>query len=777
MTTIRTMPDNTVQGRLLLHSVFVVLSCLVASAAWATPDPGAGNWSEWKAMDKGYTARKRLPPPKAIDGAVDRSTVKPVAARMSLPTGSVAEALWLRAPEDGLYRLTVAELLSLTGWQEKDLRKWLAKGGKLGLSVGGESVSWHYDVTTDALYFVGTGVRSMFATENAYRLEFGSKLASIMTVVDDVPPAPASPQPHASFVETRRLEQDLMNGEWALVDADADYWFWHHQLGGQTKTVALDLPGLAPLGAGELTVSLQGASSIGTWSVGDEHQVTASLKNAGGTVVASASASWSGFAAQTISVPFDQAQLSVSGNVLELRSESVGVQLLDYVDARYNRALEAVDGKLWLRHLGVGRHTISGFSSDSIAVIESPASSPLWRRDFAVAQAADGITYEVTFDAAAEADYLVVDLEVLGPLSAQVDQPSDLAKGSQHGADYLIVAPRSLEQTARALQDHRLQRFGNVEIAWIEDIFDEFNYGVEDAGAIERFLDFVHTKWRKTPQYVVLLGKGTLDHRDLQGFGDSLMPLLLTATPWGLTAADNRYFDVDDDGVAEFSYGRIPVRDDDEGLAYVAKLAAYEQQVPAPWMDRAVLAADNPDIAGDFPANTQELATFLADLAYTVNDYYAPPAADVRAGLTDPANWSSAFVGYDGHGSIIQIGDWTENFLSTADVPSLVSGDGNPVFAAFTCSAGNDSYPGWMSLAGELALKPDGGAIAALAPTGFSIDSEAHELGKTFVDALLGDHQPIGDAWREAQRFGQGAVSDFMLKMYQVTGDPAVMIP
>jgi len=78
---------------------------------------------------------------------------------------------------------------------------------------------------------------------------------------------------------------------------------------------------------------------------------------------------------------------------------------------------------------------------------------------------------------------------------------------------------------------------------------------------------------------------------------------------------------------------------------------------------------------------------------------------------------------------------------------------------------------------GELVRHGKGGAVAALAPTGLSLDSDAHVLNREFVRGLASDGRSLGEAWRESQARALGSVSPFMLEIYQVTGDPAVHLP
>jgi len=472
----------------------------------------------------------------------------------------------------------------------------------------------------------------------------------------------------------------------------------------------------------------------------------------------------------------DQSLLKPAGNVLKLASEIPDTfQYFNRVVVSYNRLMRAHEGRLWMKALPAEVHTVDGFGSEAIVVIEDPGTPEARRRkDITVSPSAGG-GYEVSFAAGRTADYLVSEASSALTPRVSADLPSRLdRKGNK--ADYLIIAPRTLSKTATALASYRGGRF-SVKIAWVEDIYDEFTHGRVDPAAVERFLSLVHRRWRRAPEYVALLGRGTLDHRDRKGYSDSLIPVLMTATPWGLYASDNRYADIDGDGVAEFALGRIPVSNDKEGLAYVKKLKAYEASPSGGWTGRAVVAADNPDNAGDFHAGSDVIAADLSAEGYTVRRAYHPDD-DLRGILTESATWASAYVNYVGHGSRMQLGSTSEGFLKSGDVPSLKNKVLLPLFAALTCSVGDDTYPGDDSVTGELVRHGAGGAVAALAPTGLSLDSDAHVLNRAFVRGLASDGRSIGEAWRESQAAGaRESISPFMLEIYQVTGDPAVHLP
>ena len=95
--------------------------------------------------------------------------------------------------------------------------------------------------------------------------------------------------------------------------------------------------------------------------------------------------------------------------------------------------------------------------------------------------------------------------------SIEEDTPSQW-RAPANGADYILIAHRSLWQAAQRLADYRRRQFLRVALVDVQDIYDEFSGGQVDAEAIRSFLAYAWSNWRPpAPGYVLLLGDGTFD--------------------------------------------------------------------------------------------------------------------------------------------------------------------------------------------------------------------------------------------------------------------------
>ncbi len=427
---------------------------------------------------------------------------------------------------------------------------------------------------------------------------------------------------------------------------------------------------------------------------------------------------------------------------------------------------------LWLHDVAEGTQQVTGFTGENIMVVESPAGSAVMREDVRIEADGSG-GWMVTFDTTAGADYLVAEVGALEAPSLTLATPSRLTK-RKNRANYLIIAPRDFEGTASALAKYRGKgkdkRFNHVEIVWLDEIYAEFSYGRVDPFAVHRFMERVK-KWRTKPSYVMIIGKGNLDQKKRMGYV-SYVPVVMTDTPWALAASDERL--LAGEGDAEFAIGRLPIRTNAEGMAYLDKLIDFESAKPGSVRPEAVLVADNWDSAGEFHYNSDLLADRLLDtLGFDfVTPLYHPDTA-VREAFIESDTWETGYVSYDGHGSTTQLGDHSEKFIMASDAENLLNSV-YPIFTALTCGAGDDTLPGVRSVTSALVLNPVGGAIVAFAPTGLSLDEEAQLMGNVFVDSLFGDNDTIGGAVHDAKSENMDIVSPFMRRIYTVIGEPSL---
>jgi hypothetical protein len=391
-------------------------------------------------------------------------------------------------------------------------------------------------------------------------------------------------------------------------------------------------------------------------------------------------------------------------------------------------------------------------------------------------------------------------------LQIEEDVPSDL-RGS-NGADYLIITHSDFWGNVGALADHRAGQGYATMVVDVQDIYDEFGYGLFGAPAIREFLAHAYQYWDPRPSYVLLVGDGNYDFKNYKGTGELnfVPPYLACVDPQMCEiAADNRYVCVSGtDNMPDMFLGRLPVKTADEADAVIDKILAYEASPPADWRRRTLFTADAPEIPGGIPypdvcssppANHFWcLSDYIADnylpspntaekVYYGLPPYTTPGA--VTTAIIDGINAGRLIVNYTGHGYYYYWG--SEKLLEQSPYPQhrqdlelLTNDEEFPLVVAMSCLLGHfahPSSPGFdVSCLSESLLRAEGkGAVATWAATGYGEAGGHKLLNSGFFTAVFTDGVlELGAAAAQAA-WGMSSYQ-YMVDQYVLFGDPAMRL-
>jgi hypothetical protein len=697
---------------------------------------------------------------------VRRSSVNAAKLQKNARAGN---ALKIAVKEKGFYYLDAATIGRRLGVSQNKVETGI-RNRNLLLSSGGRTITYLPAKGDTGLYFYGENIDSIYAAENIYLLT--KSKGPDMEYVHGGFPAPANGD--ETFIDTLHLEKNKYALTALYNDPEADYWLWDFAYGGQTgKTFDFYAPGAAGYGTALLKVNLKGATT--TAAVLDHH-VKVSLN---GTYIGESQ--WDGIEAHEFDLYFESSLLYEGGNTIEVTAVlnngvPYSIVHVNSFDLSYRRLYRAENGRLLCRGDGNPVITVTGFSSPNIKVFD--VTDP--KQPKLVTGTSIDPANGVSFIPAAPGNlyYILSPNGLYPPLSVVADKPSHLKK-RRNSAEYIVIAPEGLEVAAENLAHLRQNKGLETMVVELEDIYDEFSYGITTPAAIKDFIAYAFGSWNGNGlKYVVLAGEGTYDYKNNMGHGGCLVPPIMAPTPHGLFAADNRYGDVvGNDGVPEIAIGRLPVLTGAELQSYIDKMADYEGSAGA-WTGKVMMLADDPDKGGNFPVDSDYLASIFP--RYDVDKVYLPhfsTTEEARQRALNGFNEGALLVNYIGHAGLNRLAK--EGLLLSSDIPGLQNGDRLPLLTAFTCVVGRYAIPGYDSFSEEMLLKSNGGAAAVWAPTGASLNSQARQLAAGLFKALFQDQDKVlGDAVVKALRgyaltYGS---EPFIVDIYNLLGDPALEI-
>lgn len=438
---------------------------------------------------------------------------------------------------------------------------------------------------------------------------------------------------------------------------------------------------------------------------------------------------------------------------------------------------------------GACNYTVTGFSASvggyHVVDVSDPV-APVMLTDCVVSNTAG--SYKVVFgDSAPTARSYSV---VASAGAASVDRiervPFRNLADTSRQADYIVICPYAFRTSVYRLLKHRYLGGLSVAVAPIEDVYNEFSYGIVDAGAIKQFLGYAYHHWQTPePAYVLLAGDGTYNPKGNHGvLFDNVLPVHLGPSSWRWTSSDSWFAQVSgQDELIDLAIGRIPITSDAALGNVVNKILAYEAAIKAPgdWKTKATLVADNdPEgpVLKEFKSATEnKVAPHLNSAGFSKTTVYLDDNANVlTARSTIKSSFGRYLITFFGHGARHF---WTgEEIWRNIDIPGL-SNTVYPIVAMFTCQTGYFQDPFNDCIAEVMLEHSTGGAVACLGPSILAdIDYSAH-VADGFVGKLVSAGPVrLGDALVAGMTklFVFGNPFREELRAYHIFGDPATLV-
>ncbi len=391
-------------------------------------------------------------------------------------------------------------------------------------------------------------------------------------------------------------------------------------------------------------------------------------------------------------------------------------------------------------------------------------------------------------------------------------------RSATRAADYVIIyfdgdgnPAASFAAAASQLATHRKQHLylageappHQVLEVPISELYNQFSGGRQDPAAVRNFVRAaVRGNWAKAPAYLVLLGDGSYDYKNLTGKAAPGQPALYVPTyengyitgyalPY---ASEDWLFDADVDRfvLPDVAGGRLPVSDPATALRLVRdKVIAYDADPEhTEWKNRVCLVADDfyqgarPDPIthlldtvnleeNHLPGSFERVLVYLYKYPYGPGDTKPGATADLKRAIQEGV----LAVNYIGHGSPFKIAD--ESVLLNSDAETFTNLQRTGLFVAASCDVAKFSDPAIASLGERLLLHTGGGSIAIVAATELGFAGANVALNRTLYDLLFrrndtepGFPTPIGLALQVAKSLFPNENS----RRYPLLGDPGTVL-
>ena len=337
-------------------------------------------------------------------------------------------------------------------------------------------------------------------------------------------------------------------------------WIWQRIFAGELVSFSFRLENYAPSSKPYiLVINVRGITKD---SVSPDHHVASRLNG-----MALCDVCFDDVKEVSHKVAIPENSLLNGDNELVIQSMGdTGAQLdaiyFDWFEVFYSRNFTAVNNQFQFNSTnstqqGLVSFELSDFEQDSMIIYDL---TNLVRLDGFILTEVNG-KYTVAFSDSIEklTYYLAAGIEsIKKPDRILLDNPSDLHDENQQ-AEYVIITHRKFWQQAMQLAEYRQQDqcLSSIVID-IEDILDEFNFGLMDPLASRWFLQYASKFWQSPkPRFVLFFGDASWDFKNnsASSFKNNYVPT------FGNPVSDNRLVSIDgeSDFLPDLFTGRCPV--------------------------------------------------------------------------------------------------------------------------------------------------------------------------------------------------------------------------
>jgi len=479
---------------------------------------------------------------------------------------------------------------------------------------------------------------------------------------------------------------------------------------------------------------------------------------------------------------------------------------LDYFEIRYQKELKAFNDNLIFYSkdtTSLIQYTLNGFSNSNIFVFDVTDYANIEIVTNPIQQSGGQFIFQANETKDKVHKYIATgDNNYQFRVISNIKQVNNSnIHGISEGAKFIIITHKNFLETANRLKEYRMNqskiRMSTI-IVDIDNIYNEFSGGNIDVTAIRDFIKYAFDNWTITPEYVLFMGKGTYDPKNVEGLNNNFIPATETVESLSLIpsfTSDDYYVKVNgNDSFVDLASGRMTVRTIQEADNIIDKIIEYENTSSTGiWRNLITLVADDGFTSRTFEgsehtAPSEILSNTIIPSSFDQNKIYmaAYPVELTSAGrrmpsvnkaIIDAINNGTLILNYVGHGSP-SLWAHEEVFVKSTTIPQLQNKKYFFLSAA-TCDFGYYDIPDFQSAAEELLFLKNAGCIAAFTASRLVYSSLNHSLMFQFFNDLLKSTKdtmnmsiPIGKANFLTKQIFHGTND----QKYHILGDPTLRL-
>jgi subtilase family serine protease len=682
----------------------------------------------------------------------------------------------LKIPSDGIYRITYNDLISYgvpTSINPSTLQ--IFQGGKeLPIYLSAQGASFD---TSDYIEFWGTknygsknyrtivqqgqdylNYMDRYSDTNIVWLTWGN---SNGVRADSLDGSGSSSDTVQSHIVHLHLEQDKQLWYYDAVDPRSQLPFWQeHKVwtwlslnAGSFSSISFTASSIVP---GTQSTTILRLISLGASITTGAHKAGIGINST--TIIDSITFDYR----QTVNfqTTFASSKLKQGSNTIRLQSYPtastvVNQFLVDWADIDYYQYTTAVNDSILITipdSVAPAFRVIkvTGLTSSNLAVYKlSPNVSKVVNYSV-VGSTSKTLLFSDTVSGG-DRYYVTSVAKVKKPIFGVKKQFVNLRDASR-GADYLIVSNKVLQSSVEAYSSFISSTYQvRTQVAYVDDIFDEFSFGFPHAEAIRYFLQSAYADWQPpAPSYLLLIGDANYDYKNVitavpavkkqnlvPSYGDPVSDVWYVA--WDSAQAD----------IPQMYVGRIPAANDGDVSFYMQKHQQYLQKPFDDWNKTFLFfSGGDPASSGQIDQIRSTNNTIFTTLAQpppvggTGHHFYKTTDPISNFGpysaqeVQDAIGNGGLFISYIGHSGTQT---WDNGITNVSDLKNSYS-NRFPLVSDFGCSTGKFAEPD-INCFGELFVSEshDGQAIAYLGNSSFGYLSTALTFPIYFYGEILHD--------------------------------------